>query len=78
MPLFCITETEPSKMHNIRPCVLSRPWLKICNCHENDAMQLRESNFHVILIMMEDHDIFLNKLRLVNELSIFIRAVLDN
>ena len=29
MPLFCITETEPSKMHNIRPCVLIRSW---CTC----------------------------------------------
>ena len=24
MPLFCITETEPSKMRNIRPCVSGR------------------------------------------------------
>ena len=29
MPLFCITETEPSTMHNISPCVLSRPCTNI-------------------------------------------------
>ena len=27
MVLFRITENEPSKMHNVRPYVYSRPWL---------------------------------------------------
>ena len=26
MVLFRITENEPSKMHNVRPYVYSRPW----------------------------------------------------
>ena len=26
MVLFRITETQPSKMHNVRPYVYSRPW----------------------------------------------------
>ena len=28
MVLFRITENEPSKMHNVRPYVYSRPWYK--------------------------------------------------
>ena len=27
MVLFRITENEPSKMHNVRPYVYSRPWV---------------------------------------------------
>ena len=27
MVLFRITENEPSKMHNVRPYVYSRPWM---------------------------------------------------
>ena len=30
MVLFRITENEPSKMHNVRPYVYSRPWLEHC------------------------------------------------
>ena len=29
MVLFRITENEPSKMHNVRPYVYSRPWAEI-------------------------------------------------
>ena len=29
MVLFRITENEPSKMHNVRPYVYSRPWVHL-------------------------------------------------
>ena len=29
MVLFRITENEPSKMHNVRPYVYSRPWVML-------------------------------------------------
>ena len=29
MVLFRITENEPSKMHNVRPYVYSRPWMML-------------------------------------------------
>ena len=29
MVLFRITENEPSKMHNVRPYVYSRPWFTV-------------------------------------------------
>ena len=29
MVLFRITENEPSKMHNMRPYVYSRPWVAV-------------------------------------------------
>ena len=34
MVLFRITENEPSKMHNVRPYVYSRPWLHILDLNK--------------------------------------------
>ena len=51
MPLFCITETGPSKMHNVRPCVFSRPWLglidtlKVENVASTKSRESREKCF---------------------------------
>ena len=37
MVLFRITENEPSKMHNVRPYVCSRPWYTLSQSFsEND------------------------------------------
>ena len=39
MVLFRITENEPSKMHNVRPYVYSRPWLALKKTANNEVYE---------------------------------------
>ena len=41
MVLFRITENEPSKMHNVRPYVYSKPWVQVMS---NDVRKFFYTN----------------------------------
>ena len=45
MVLFRITENEPSKMHNVRPYVYSRPWLPLVSKIFEKFNHLQTQNF---------------------------------
>ena len=49
MVLFRITENEPSKMHNVRPYVYSRPWF-VLFAMKTKLKMMNMSNLKRVLI----------------------------
>ena len=56
MVLFRRTENEPSKMHNVRPYVYSRPWHTVNSCYSKYTCFHCKGKHHISICDKKRYD----------------------